>query len=667
VIRHGELIHSLLLVGALAALGSAALRLASRCAPDGLERAVSTAALTAAAAVIEALGLGLVGWGGSTAALTLAAVVTFAAAWRWLPAPAVPAGGELAAWWSGLGVLPRAALGAAGGFTIALTLILLHRPEPGYDGVTYHIPEVVGFVQSGHPGKVFHFYYGLPVGNYPLTDEVLLAWMTGIARGFAALTVWSPVSALLAAAGGWLGLRELDVPAPLRVLAIAALLLGPLIVTAMTEPGTDLPAMTWVICCAALCLAARHRPLLLCPAIVAFGLALGTKSTPVLYGLIALGWALWSARDRLRGLGRPLLAAALAAAVVGTPWYIRNLLVHGSPLWPFMSLPWGDPVPPLLQVLSKTMAERFRYTLLDNFSSYMTATAGLVVLLAGGTVVGAASRRRRAVVAALITALGAIVWANSPLTGLPDGDFLAGAVGSTVRYLMPVFAAGAAALALAGSEGPVHVRCAAIATLVAALVWGLVRDLNHSFFLPFTGWLVPGLIAGAVVAVLPLARLRPRLVAGTAWGGRGRLVGVGASVAVAVAFAVVLAKTSNGYLARHTAVASEIDQPVATYLASRPGFEFGHTPVATTPVSFGLLAGDTLGHQISLIAERVPCDRVLGLATRAWVVVRVVAPIPVPGHPGLIFGRPGAAQRCLAPQTPVFQTSIYRVYRGLGR
>src|SRR5205807_5231542 len=97
------------------------------------------------------------------------------------------------------------------GGALAFVAILLHRPEPGYDGITYHIPEVAGFVQGGHPGAVLRAYYQLPVGNYPLTNEVLMSWMTGVSHGFASLTLWTPLSALLLLAAGWLGLRRLGV------------------------------------------------------------------------------------------------------------------------------------------------------------------------------------------------------------------------------------------------------------------------------------------------------------------------------------------------------------------------------------------------------------------------------------------------------------------------
>src|SRR6202011_4846457 len=111
-------------------------------------------------------------------------LLTSFAARRWIPQPQVSVSRELASWWRGLGPVSRAGIGALAGAVLALIAISLRRPAPGFDGITYHLPEIVGFVQGGHPGAVLHPYYGLPVGNYPLTNEVLLAWVAGISHGF---------------------------------------------------------------------------------------------------------------------------------------------------------------------------------------------------------------------------------------------------------------------------------------------------------------------------------------------------------------------------------------------------------------------------------------------------------------------------------------------------
>src|SRR4051812_2780115 len=88
-----------LLGASVVALAAAGLRLASPLAERGLARVIAAATFATAAAVAEAILLGLASLGGSTAALTVAALATGAAALAWLPRPAGPLGGELGAAW----------------------------------------------------------------------------------------------------------------------------------------------------------------------------------------------------------------------------------------------------------------------------------------------------------------------------------------------------------------------------------------------------------------------------------------------------------------------------------------------------------------------------------------------------------------------------------------
>ncbi len=154
-----------LLVISLDALTAGGTRAASVLVPRGLERVLVMAVLVAAAAVIESLALGLAGLSGSPAALTVLAVLTWTGARAGLPAPAASPWDELIGWWSELPLWARGAVGAAAGLALALVANILRRPEPGFDGITYHLPEVVAFVQSGHAGSVVTSNYTLPVGT----------------------------------------------------------------------------------------------------------------------------------------------------------------------------------------------------------------------------------------------------------------------------------------------------------------------------------------------------------------------------------------------------------------------------------------------------------------------------------------------------------------------
>src|SRR5204863_251929 len=88
-------------------------------------------------------------------------VVTWGLGRAVLPAPAPRVGSELREWWLTGGPAQRAAVGGAGGLGLAVAAVVLHRPQPGVDGITDHIAVAVAFVQGGHTGPAVTL--GLPV------------------------------------------------------------------------------------------------------------------------------------------------------------------------------------------------------------------------------------------------------------------------------------------------------------------------------------------------------------------------------------------------------------------------------------------------------------------------------------------------------------------------
>ena len=678
--------HLAMLGVAAALLGGAAVRLASVVAPAGLERVVSAAAVGVALAVVEALALGLVGAGSSPAALLGAALLTWAALRALAPAPAASLGAEARRAWAGLETWERVALGAVAGALVAFTAWMLRHPSFGIDGILYHSTEVVAWVDSGEPGSSVTINEPLPFGSYPLTNEVALTWACGIARSFVPVAPWMAGMLALLAASSWLGARTVGASRPVAALAAASLALLPVTVFQLNGPNTDLPALAWLVTCAALALAATRpgatgagrpargaRPELLAPALVAAGLAVGTKTTAAPLALLALAVAAWPLRGRLRGAARPLAGAAVLAVAVGALWYLRNLVEHGSPLWPFVRLPGGDPLPELFERYGNSLLDAPRATVDAHWPAYRDDLAGGLVLLAGALVAPLLSRSRAVLGAAGATALGLLLWTRAPFTGLPGVDVLAGAAASTDRYLMPTLAAATLTLVLASrgspeadarsgesaarerprsrlaarrGRGPRWGPPAARGLLGAAVLWDLVRLADVGFPVrPSTATLLAGAAAGAVAAWA----LRPFLL---------RAVPAPARLpALTFLAALALAPAADGWLARH-ARTQQFDASVASFFAAQPGWEDTDEPVAMEPATAGPLAGDRLSHRVELIRSHESCARIARRRREGWVVLFDIARAsPV------ALETPAA--RCLAGQRPVYAAPALRVFAPL--
>ncbi len=625
------------------ALGAGAARVASLAAPRGLERALATAVLGATAAILEALALGLAGLGSDPLALAGAALLTWAAARRWVPAPA-HAGlvAELVDFVARAATPVRAGLGALAGLLLALVAFDLQHPLVGLDGMAYHLAEVVAWIHSGHPGAIVASIPGVPTGSYPLTNEVLLSWAMGLARSFAPVALWSGAALGLLLAGGWLGLRRLGVPGALAGLALAAVVAGPDFTAELNTPMNDGVTLAWLVVAAGLTAAAvPDRPRLYAVAALAGALSIGTKTTggPLVVIVLAIGAA------RMRAWSRPaLLLAGLAGILAGGAWYMRNLIQHGSPFWPLLPGPFGDPVPASLVPADVRFIARPLATLHGRLDDYARLLAGNVVLLAGGLGAVGLARTRRAAAASGLTALSLLLWADAPFTGLgrdPAGDLSL----AVTRYLLPGVACGAVALALVARRRGAGGRVAAGA-LAAATLWSLYQSAQLDFpTLPGPARLVAGGAVGAAVG------------AGVARALRRAPLRLALPVAVAVLLAGGLAIAAPGYVTRNAATNTTFAAPLLRWFSAQAAFRDGGDPIATTAPRIGLLAGARLGHGVELIGPRESCAAIRARTRRGWVVVLDFPTFLIKFFPT------SPAGACLAGARPRFVDGGFRVYR----
>jgi hypothetical protein len=418
----------------------------------------------------------------------------------------------------------------------------------------------------------------------------------------------------------------------------------PILVGELNGPLTDLPALAWLACTGALCATAARRPALLGPALVAAGLAVGTKTTTLPAAAIALTLAALAVHRAGSRLPRAALgAASLVALAVGAVWYLRNLVVHGSPLWPLVSAPWGDDKPPFLRQFDVRFIEVPGRTLSRHWHSYRVELAGSLALIAGALAAPLLVPRRRVLAAAAVGIGLVAVWAAAPYTGIAPRPVFEELAVSTIRYLMPAVLACCVAVAVAAGTRSGGGR-AALFVLAGAAVWNLVEDLRSGFpYVPSVLTLTAGAAAGAA-----LAAALPALVA------RARVPRAALAVAAAVAALAGLALGAGGYVDRHVDT-GYVDADLVRWFASPPGHARDDRPVAQTPIVNGLLAGDRVRHPVPLI-EGESCARVRARLRAGWVVVG--------DTPFADYNRVAQrVERCLAGRVePVKVVAGFRIY-----
>ena len=668
-----------LLALAVLALGSAGSRAASALGATGVVRLVAAAPFAATTAAISALALGVVDLGSDPIALSIAAAALWLASRATLPEPAHPLSSELAADWSALPSHHRMLVGALVGISLALAVWLLRNPALAGDGLVYHSPVVATWVAGGDPPATYEVAQDAPLEAYPLTAELIVTWAAGIGRSFVALSLWNPLMLTLVVVSGWAGLRSLGVARGVAALAVAALATSPLLISQLNTFTTDVAALAWLVTCAALCAASLRAPGLLVPAVLAAGLAIGTKTTAAPLAAVCVLAAAYALRAQLRPLSRPLVAAVVLAGLVGGLWYVRNAILHGSPLWPFVPAPWGDDAP-FLFTLSDDRLLWDPSSAEGRIDDYWRALYGGVALLGGGLIAWLLDRSRAVIAASAAAAFALVVWANAPFTAFPPDVVFDALQAGAVRYLLPGIAAATLALALAAGRGDVTRLGSkvALALLVAALALNLVGDAKLGFVGDFSSRELLAVDPVVPSAAVPLLGAAAGVAAAFAirWlSGRPRprwLGSEGARVAGWVAAAVVagalLAIPASGYVKRSAGLSPT--PPAVAWLISQPGYPESDEPVTVQNRVFGTLAGDRFDHPLAVVSTPPDCDSLASAAERGWVILHsTAAPVGLgPESQGFAEQTEGvidserAAARCLAGAEPAYQDDEFTIY-----
>lgn len=365
---------------------------------------------------------------------------------------------------------------------LALTLLATLAPPSAMDATVYHLRVPSEFLRTGTWTRLEE-----PQSFQPLNVEMLFAQGLALNGGvLAALVHWALGVAAIAVASCWarrlsgraiwgaavFGLTALFVwESSSAFIDLGLALFSSLAFFWVTDPDADTRTT---------CLAAVYA-----------GLAGGSKFTGLL--VVALVGAAGFARcwpDRGRAARRLVLIGALGA-VVAAPWYVRNALLTGNPIYPLANRLFGLP-PESLSV--------FKYGLGTGLGHLLTSPADLLArgdVFDQGWAVGPAFLafvplglwlRRRSpdvrVIAGVLVAWWLIWFFSSPQTRLllPIMPMAAGlaAVGVTACYASPSRMLRAAAtlvlmLAAAGAAGTAALN----ATLNLPVVLG--RESTDAF------------------------------------------------------------------------------------------------------------------------------------------------------------------------------------------
>ena len=442
-----ELIAALLLVVMLGAAGVAAwLAAGVWTAGDLLERALGAGVLVLAQLVGIPLVLGMLGWLWLPAVLLIQlAVVAGAFAWtrqRQANHHAAASEGPRRSW----NVLDVVGLAAASTYAVvAVGFSLRRRRSFDFDTKEYHLSNLAAWLQEGSIWDLPYAQPGSFSATHPGNGELLGLWLALPTHGDELAYAAPALVGVLAVIASAVLVRELRGGeaggAGLGAVAAVAVLTAPIYLVTQTHSlSTDLPASGALLASVALLLVARRTEL--APPVVlagvALGLGLGAKYTAfapaALIGLAAIPLLRRSRRWWL------LIPGTVAFAV---PWFARNLVRTGNPLFPQDLVGVADSSSPLDQ-LNTSMLQQIVHRHGDIVRLWLdlgSDLVGPVALALVGGVVAAFARRRTlpdtgAALCVAAVAVGAFVaYLATPVTGGgPTGA--AFIIASCFRYVL---------------------------------------------------------------------------------------------------------------------------------------------------------------------------------------------------------------------------------------
>jgi hypothetical protein len=367
----------------------------------------------------------------------------------------------------------------------------------GVDPLTFHMPNIGRWIQTGSLWQIDQFVPLQSQGYYPNNgDVVLLGTVLPWHNDF---LVRFPTALFLFVTGVAVGAiaRELRAPPSAAILVGAASVSIP--IAGLASIPRALPdSLLWAMLACGVLFILRHartqRRSELVLAGVAMAIACGTKW----YGLTSLAavvvvWTLARLAQReapRRALGDALLVGILGA--LGTAvWLVRNLVEFGDPLFPVNIAPLGitifdAPADVLRDLAGFTVAGYLdQPQVLPQLAREIIEGLGAlpVVCLVGALAAVVRARRpdgdRRVIVVAVAALVLAVVYALTPFSalGLKDDPSLASV---NTRYAVPALLLAAPLVAWAIGRVPRSLALILDAGLAVATIWGAAKGFELS-------------------------------------------------------------------------------------------------------------------------------------------------------------------------------------------
>lgn len=301
------------------------------------DRAIIFALTALAFATVPAAFLGTIGWafdakslqppwGPVFAALPAAAFVAWGVANR---QPLVPLQ---------LALRPQGLILLLAGIVViilsASSAISLGHPPTGYDALSYHAPIAVYFWRDGDLAGFLERQPWAPALAHPGTAELWFGLLR-LAGGEAAANLGQLPFALLGATAVYVFGRRAGLPRVAAELGGLGFLLAPIVIAQSGMQLNDLAA--GAVLMAAMALAASPPTEWSRGRLAFIGLALGLAATTklaMLPGVLAIWLYLLAGCVRAQRPLRILAPAAATFIIVVAPWWTRNIVLFGNPLYP---------------------------------------------------------------------------------------------------------------------------------------------------------------------------------------------------------------------------------------------------------------------------------------------------------------------------------------------